>query len=209
MSGIAYCIVIIAAKDDSLLGLSESFGQIRGKCNRSISEQICALVLKKLRAASRLRIFRRLEEDRTAAATTEDISVIQYVNEFCEHVSHVTQYSTAQFEVSGRTENDLVPQFSTKRMQFKRVVAPRDSSLMRSDTIDLDGIGWRVKLFPYRNADIPSAHSSLFIELVHGFQEPTNAHWIDSHLIRRSDRLGPGTGLERVPRMTWGHGHDP
>jgi hypothetical protein len=174
---LSFAGVLAAAKDDSLLSLYESFGQIQVKYERSISEQIRALVLTQLRTESRLRTLGRLEEDRSGAITGEDISVIQRVDEFCAHVSHVSQHSEERFEAPGHPGNDLVPSFSTTRIRFKRFLTTNDSSAILSDTAELDGNEWGIKLFPFGNTDRPSAHSALFIELLQGFQGPASVYY--------------------------------
>jgi tripartite motif-containing protein 37 len=169
----AFAPTLLAAREDALLSLYDCFGQMQTKYETAISEEIQSLTAKRQKVEARLSTLQTLDEDAQLAIANCPLSAIAHVDDFCEHVRQASEKAMEGLDLPRRQiGNELVPPFSSAKIKFKRF---RDAHepVFASGLIELDGNEWQVKVFPHGNGEHRASMASLFIELVSGFERPT------------------------------------
>jgi hypothetical protein len=170
----SFAPTLVAAREDALLSLYDSFGQMQAKYEQSVSDEIDALTIKRQKVELRLKTLHILDQDSEFAIENCPLSAIAHTDEFCEHVRQAAQLATEGLETPHhQIENDLVPSFSSATIKFERLKETREAVVM-TEPIELDGNEWRIKFYPSGAGEHRmSTHASLFVELLDGFQQPT------------------------------------
>jgi hypothetical protein len=167
----AFAPTLVGAREDALLSLYDSFGQMQAKYEQAVADEMTALRIRRQKVEARLTTLRILDEDAQRASADCPLSAIAHIDEFYEHVMHATRIATDAVETPNpQIENDLVPPFSSQTIKFK-TFREADNQEFISPPIELDGNEWRVKLYPFGNGGRRTLSAAVFVELLSGVDQ--------------------------------------
>ncbi|GJQ08494.1 hypothetical protein GpartN1_g285.t1 [Galdieria partita] len=160
--------------------LFDVFEQFKTRIDKQISVKMTSLVNKKNALEEEIYLLESMyqEVERQLSRTPKPI-LISKAEELAAALNEVHRRPVEQFSVSTVGEVDVVsevvPPFIKgilKVENYSDIVHSKSSEVILSQPVTMNGLVWRLKVYPLGNGDAKGTFISVFLELVSGSIEP-------------------------------------
>ncbi|KAG2383155.1 hypothetical protein C9374_004492 [Naegleria lovaniensis] len=183
--------MITKSKDETLKSINETVEEIRGNLETLYKTKLSSLVSQKNLIIDEITMLEQLNKELgKQIETSPQCVLIQKTPDIVRVVDEINKkppISFSKISVEHSFPNELVPTFEGGQFRIENYFEKvKTTEVIYSDPININGLLWRLKIYPNGTGLAKGVFISVFLEMYKGLTEPKKYHY-KVEMINRKD----------------------